>query len=215
MAGIQGLDDDDYLDRTEPLDTFQQDFSRRIESVRELGTSVYRECWDEFYRWEPGECQQLISDLLPNLSDSRTDFVDVLSSNSVTSEQNLTMDVDPPISEQVVTITIFDGDGLSSEAQIMFEEVTVTAALAPHPTYESCPPTSKNIARRLDELNEHHQTPFIPYADEQGFNAIEYAADCESFTWQVDWKDPDCKPPPFTIPLMLHWLKQCSGGHSA
>lgn len=198
MAGIHN---GDSLDRTEPLDAFQleQDFNHQTANVRELGISLYRECWDEFYRWEPGECQQLIADLPPNSSDAGDfeELTDVLASR-VFREQSLGMDVDSSISEKIVTVTVYDRGRLSSQAQMMVEEVKVVATILAHPTYESCPPTSKNIARRLDGLNEHIQTPFIPYADEQGFNVAEYVLECESFAWQVDWEDPDCKPLPST-----------------
>ena len=77
--------------------------------------------------------------------------------------------------------------------------------IAPHPTYESCPPTSKNIAVRFDDLNEAIQTSFIPYADEEEFDALEYAKECQSFSWQVDWQDPDCETY-LIIALLLSFL---------
>jgi hypothetical protein len=190
MAENQGLDHEDFLDRTEPLDTFQQIFSRRTADVTLLGTSVYRECWDEFYRWEPGECQQLIADLPPNSSDF-ADFEELIGVFSCDREPGMVVDVDRHMSGKVVTMTTYDKDGSFSQAWVPLEEVTPMTVLAPHPTYESCPPTSKNIARRLDEENEHFQTLFIPYADEQEFDVMAYAMECQSFAWQVDWKDPD------------------------
>jgi hypothetical protein len=218
MAEIESLDGENSLDRTEPVDGlggFEQDFNRQTAGIKELGTSVYRECWDEFYRWEPGECQQLIVALPPDPSGS-VDFeelIDVLSSDNGAWGRGFTMDVDPPTSETVVTVTIYDRDNSFSQAQIPFDEVVVKAAFAPHPTYESCPPTSKNIARRLDQPTELEKTRFIPYADE-GFDAEEYAAEYQSFSWQVDFKDPDRKNLMF-ITALYFWLTVSSRGHSA
>lgn len=187
--------DEDYLDRNEPLDVLYQDFSRQIADLTKLGTSVYRDCWVEFYRWEPGECQQLIVDLPPVSSDT-ADFEELndvlpLTSNNVSRKQNLLMDVDSPGSERLITVTAYDGIGSFSHVRVPVEEVMVSTDFEPHPIYESCPPTSKNIARRFHDLNDTEQIPFIPYADEPNFDAEEYAMECESFAWQVIWKDPD------------------------
>jgi len=218
MAEIESLDDENSLDRTEPVDGFagfEQDFNRRTAGIKELGTSVYRECWDEFYRWEPGECQQLIVALPPDSPDSPDfeELIGVLSSDSDAWDQGFTMDVDPPEPETVVTVTIYDRDSSFSQALIPFDEVVIIAAFAPHPTYESCPPTSNNIARRLDQPTE--QSLFIPYADE-GFNANlkEYAEEYQSFSWQVDFNDPDRKDSLF-ITSLCFWLTMNSGDHSA
>ncbi|KIM87762.1 hypothetical protein PILCRDRAFT_814478 [Piloderma croceum F 1598] len=211
MAEIESLDSDNSLDRTEPVDGlagFEQDFNRRTAGIKELGTSVYRECWDEFYRWEPGECQQLIVALPPDPSDSADfeELIDVLSSDSGAwdRDRGSTMDVDPPTSETVVTVTIYDRDNSFSQVLIPFDEVVVIAAFAPHTTYESCPPTSKNIARRLDQPTEAEKTRFIPYADE-GFDAEEYAAEYQSFSWQVDFKDPDLEVIQLETARRLHF----------
>lgn len=216
MAEIESMDGEISLDRTEPVDGlagFEQDFNRRTAGIKELGTSVYRECWDEFYRWEPGECQQLIVALPPAPSDS-ADFevlIDLLSSDGGAWDRGFTMDVDPPTSETVVTVTIYDRDDSFSQALISFDEVAVIAAFEPHPTYESCPPTSKNIACRLDQLTDFAH--FIPYADE-GFDAKEYVKEYKSLSWQVDFKDPDRKNLLF-ITVLCFYLTVSSGGHSA
>jgi len=193
MAGIESLDDDNFLDRTEPLDVFQQEFNCRTADIKELGTSVYRQCWDEFYCWEPGGCQELITTLPPNSPDSADfeELISVLSSDSASREQGLTMDVDLPTPEIIIIVTMYGRDGSFCQAPVPFDEVVVVAAFAPHPTYESCPPTSKNIARRFEDQHEDDETLFIPYADEKEFDAMRYAAECRSFSWQVDWKDPD------------------------
>jgi hypothetical protein len=216
MAGSQGLDDEDFLDRTEPLDTFQQEFSRRNADVKQLGTSVYRECWVEFYRWEPGACRQLIVDLPPTSSDSDStdcdDWNDVPSSDKACRDQSPFMDVDSLVPQSLVTVVTYSKDGSFCQTQVPLEEVTVVTTLAPHPVYESCPPTSKNIARRFDDLDEYEQALFIPYADEQEFNAIDYTKEIKLFSWQVDWKDPDRKTSPSSAVLPL---TESSGGHSA
>jgi histone-lysine N-methyltransferase EZH2 len=192
MAGIQGVDDGDFLDRTEPLDDFQQSFSGRTADIKQLGTSVYRDCWNEFYRWEPGECQQLIADLPPNSSDLGDIQIEDLDVTDRSWEQGVIMDADAPMPEIFMTLTTYSRDGSFYQARVTFDKVTVIAALVPHPTYESCPATSKNIARRFDEPNGY-ESVFIPYADEEDFDAFEYAIRCDKFMWQVDWRDPDRK----------------------
>jgi hypothetical protein len=63
----------------------------------------------------------------------------------------------------------------------------------PYPTYESCPPSSKCMVSRNDEHTERYETPFIPYADEEEFDAVEYQEECQWLSWQMDWRDPDCE----------------------
>ena len=181
---------DGFRDFPEHLESSAQNSSLQ---KKELGTSVYRQCWEEFYNWEPNGCQQLIAELSPNLPDSVSpdSFDGVLAFYGLSRDHDMTLDGDVD-SRPFCSVWTNSIRGSYCISRLPFEEVEV-AAFMPYPTYESCPPSSKCIASRIDEHTECEESPFIPYADEEDFDAVDYQRDCAWLSWQVDWRDPDCE----------------------
>lgn len=191
-AAVSSLGSDDGCDRSEHLRTPHQDASKQNQDLKGLGRSVYRQCWEEFYNWEPHACQQFIGELsAPYPSDSVgfDEYNGVLVSYGFTTKEYI-MDLDVDDTSPVCTVRIYDTRNSYADSRLSFEEVEV-ATIAPYPTYESCPPSSRSMTNRAYEPTEQYETPFIPYADEGDFDVVEYQTECQWLSWQVDWRDPD------------------------
>lgn len=185
------LGSEDFRGPSHP-EASHSDLSRQNQDLKKLGRSVYRQCWQEFYNWEPHGCQQFIAELSPNPLDSVSfDMYDgLLASYGFSHEHVMAFDADDDT--PLCSVRVYDMQNSYSDSQLPLEEVEV-ANMMPYPTYESCPPSSKCMVSRNDEPTEQYETPFIPYADEEEFDAVEYQEECQWLSWQVDWRDPDCK----------------------
>lgn len=104
-------------------------------------------------------------------------------------DYGMNADVDDGL--QLASVKSYDSGGLVLKVHLPFEEIEVDGTLQPYPSYESCPPTSRNIANKSHEHPDTYMAPFIPYADETSFDAKKYQEGCEYLGWQSDWRDPD------------------------
>ncbi|KAL4080186.1 hypothetical protein V8B97DRAFT_709563 [Scleroderma yunnanense] len=69
---------------------------------------------------------------------------------------------------------------------VSFRVIDLAPALTPHPLYESCSPSSRNVFKGDDD----DSMAFIPYADDPLFDQIDHTHCYGSFSWQGDF-DPD------------------------
>lgn len=152
-----------------------------------IGRKVFEEVWREFYGWEHNACLSLLDEVkvdgLPepnNLNNLHT----ILDQTACPLDIRISTDDDGHIAE------FYNSNGSCIAIPVLTEEVS-PRKFDPYPTYESCTPTSKNLALRPDVLTENIFLPFIPYADEPNFDAVAYANDCAEFAWQSDMIDPD------------------------
>lgn len=176
----------DSIDRTERDDFFEETHNRRTAEIKDIGIDVFSEVWSEFYRWELVECQQLLDELKPGAGPSESNH----NLHALLNQPLGDVDLEIQTDDHSGIAEIYDINGACTVVPVLSEEIS-SNVYEPYPTYESCTPTSKNLALRRDALTEAQHLQFIPYADEPNFDAVEYAKHSDEFAWQVDWKDPD------------------------
>ncbi|KAH7921255.1 SET domain-containing protein [Leucogyrophana mollusca] len=159
-----------FLDRTEEENVSHNPLPQDGANSKKLGLLTYKEVWQEFYRWEPQNCRQII---------------DALAGSCVVSTETREM------FEELLTRTIAhvpDGAGRVISHSSQFE--ITTDVFEPHPKYEACAPINHSIARS-QQLEDTLQ--FVPYADDSRFPAAHYVAEFEGeggLAWEEDF-DPD------------------------
>ena len=163
--------------------------------MQKIGLETARQCWDEFYIWELDWCRQQIQELTPWTESQDSEELHPLTKGW--GSTNMAVDVDSELTDH--TVHIYSAELTSTPfKRIQFQEVKASGSFSPHPLYESCPPSSKNM-KRVSDFSEGTQSLFIPYADEPEFNSIKYAREKNSdgghctFHWQDVWRDPDCE----------------------
>lgn len=57
----------------------------------------------------------------------------------------------------------------------------------PHPSYEACTPTGRNVM--VGDDSDH--MPFAPFADDESFDFRTYSDDYDYLAWQTSRRDPD------------------------
>lgn len=186
MSDLQLSARGDSNDRTERDDFFEETHNRRTAEIKDIGMDVFSEVWSEFYRWELVECQQLLDELKPGAGPPESNHNLYALLNQPLGDVDLEIQTE----DHSGTAEIYDINGDCTVVRVVSEEISSNDYQS-YPTYESCTPTSKNLALRRDALTEAQHLQFIPYADEPDFDAIQYAEHSEEFAWQVDWKDPD------------------------
>lgn len=178
----------DSIDRTERDDYFVETYTRRTAEIKDIGRDVFLDVWDEFYRWELVHCHQLLDELKVHPDTGPPESNQNL--HALLNQPLKDADDEMQIEGEFDDAEIYDISGASVVLLVLSNELS--AHDFQHcPIYESCTPTSKNLALRGDVLTEKQQLPFIPYADEPEFEAMQYAKDADEFAWQCDWIDPD------------------------
>ncbi|KAH9943538.1 hypothetical protein B0H21DRAFT_695633 [Amylocystis lapponica] len=81
--------------------------------------------------------------------------------------------------------------------------------LTPHSTYESCAPTICNILHGDDS----DDMPFLPFADDPGFDIIDYIREHKRFAWQSANRDPDLNTIMLETARRLYRQRGISIGH--
>ncbi|EPQ53739.1 hypothetical protein GLOTRDRAFT_131076 [Gloeophyllum trabeum ATCC 11539] len=133
----------------------------------------YAQVWEEFYRWEPDMCRQVL------LSFSREPQQVVDEPESVGLGQVGDQESE---AESDLSFTCWKPDG--STSFINFEEI-MAKPFAAHPPYEACTPVSRNIYYRDGDVDDTAQCQFIPYADDPAFNAVTYLTFFPDLAWQT------------------------------
>jgi len=204
-----------FIDRTEPVSPTRRtttsgprlrpDVRHSASELHKFGEAIYRQVWDEFYRWEPGYASDILGDIKNNpvvrvrggarkmaksmakRFSERTSCPVVASGGSATSS---------------VVITEYATDsGARTTTVVPVPTVVLSDAkrLPPHPPYECCPPINRSI---LINETEASTAKFLPYAEDSSFPVESYLKKFEHLEWAQEF-DPDCKhrtiPPPRNV----------------
>ncbi|KIJ64267.1 hypothetical protein HYDPIDRAFT_132965 [Hydnomerulius pinastri MD-312] len=210
-----------FIDRTEPVSpgsktpTPGRDLGHRenrsSSELRALGSSVYKEVWEEFYTWEPGYCSHILGTLDGNpLAPAKDAAVkmakDMMAGLLEDTHQGNKMD-QPENDWETAYLTRYrsiDGKGFTTTVEVTMPFITIDVVLPPHPAYESCPPISKSM--RLDETREHTAN-YLPYGDDETFPFEEYLAKFPSLEWANDF-DPDLEMIQLETVRRLHVIQE-------
>jgi hypothetical protein len=165
--------------------------------TREIGISVYKETWNEFYAWEQDECRRALDSLA--ISESSLPPRNPQSLQAIgDTDSELDFDFDPEASNSYSesdTETFTREEFDTYENSIRYSTLTCftqkASPMRAYPRYEICTPASRNYAR--NPLYEEDQALFVPYADDLEFPVEQYLAHFHAFSWQVDFPDPDSK----------------------
>lgn len=191
MSDTDGTEGGDYISRTESVNFDREElYSQHTANLKEIGAIVFSEVWNEFYSWEPDQCRQLLRELKPWARYSCKTNADLHASLD-RPLHSMDIDIDMNAEINAPWVQIYDNEGVCTKMPVSFEEVVLSGNFEPYPKYESCTPTSKNIALRRDALVEADRLEFIPYGDEPEFDADMYVRHADELGWQVDWRDPD------------------------
>lgn len=199
----------DEFDIQQQTELFSQSVELDIQT-RASVVSAYRKTWSEFYSWKQDYCTQAISSLAA-VSFSRP-HASLLRSQDVVVPAT---DLELPYWDAIPGLDAGSPDSYfepdSGFAVVDFDEERGYALdcssksipfLHPHPKYESCSPSNRNVASKSAveyPLMSHASSesslllPFIKYDGEPQFPTREYVKGFNIFLWQADWRDPDCK----------------------
>ena len=154
-----------------------------LESTTTLVSSVFRQVWQEFYDWKEGYCHDALNSLASDLGECLTNQR-VAESSRASRNQHL-LEVKAKMEKC-----------LQDDLEVTTEEV-VAPEIRPYSTYEACAFIQNNIWKG----NDSPRMPFIPYADEPGFDYMEHSAKYDAFAWQAESRDPDGKHFSIVTPL--------------
>ena len=190
-------------DNTGPLETpdlvpSPNSDDEKAEENRALVLSVYKEVWDEFYKWKVEDCKQqlcLLEQPLPpqNIAESTKMLASAFRTDSDSSEPGeieiiYICDTEDDVPLDMSSATVLTCEGISLKLPLDFKE--------PHPRYESCTTSVQTIALREGSaaFEEAHTAPFIPYADsdDPNWNIRRYLQQFVGFAWER-LADPDGK----------------------
>jgi len=180
--------------------------NEKIQQNRTLAFLVYKEVWDEFYKWKVEDCKQqlrLLEQPLPppNVAESTKGSVSAFRTD---------LDGGEPGDVEIIYICDAEDDiplDMSGATVLTCEGVSLKLPpdFKPHPPYESCTTSVQTIALRETSAvyEEAGIAPFIPYADsdDPDWNVGLYLRQFEAFAWE-GLADPDGKR--FRLPL--RWL---------
>lgn len=190
------------------MDLFDGD-TPEIEPVdshtRGIGLSVYKETWDEFYRWEQDECRRALDSLaISELSSPPFNPQSIHDLDYTGSSFDFDFEAfnsDSNLDTETFTREEFDVHENSVRYSTLTCFTQKAMQMKGYPRYEMCTPASRNYAR--DPFYEQNQAPFVPYADDMNFKFEEHLDPFDEFSWQVDFVDPDRKPDT-SIDLLLN-----------
>jgi hypothetical protein len=177
-----------------PLEFFQRSHSQTSDT-RELVISVYRAVWDEFYAWEKHESNTMIAS---HARRPAHDPADHLKPGALGFQKEVAIDGHSDSSHSYFLVTEYDKTGRQTSSRIPSVSIPFQSTLDPHPLYQVCTPIARNIFWRPGDPDDGSYAPFIPYADEQKFDQIEYLEQFEAPNGypELEWQqivDPDRK----------------------
>ena len=163
----------------------------------EFASSVFRQTWKDFYNWESSYCRRAIDSLRGISNGPRTRkppsddeaFIedDQLINNAPRRGGILTMSTDD---DDFLTVETYSEDGkISKITHVPVQTISISSLheLKPYSAYEGCTPISRNIF--LGDDSDH--LPFIPFADDPGFDWAENAEFFTYLAWESRFFDPD------------------------
>jgi histone-lysine N-methyltransferase EZH2 len=167
----------------------------KIEQNRTLVFLVYKEVWDEFYKWKVEDCKQqlrLLEQPLPPQSVAE-------STKRLASAFRTDLDSSEPGEIEIIYICDTEDDiplDIINATVLTCEDVSLRLPpnFKPHPRYESCTASVQTIALREASAayEEAIIAPFVPYADsdDPNWNIRSYLEQFDSFAWER-LVDPD------------------------
>ncbi|KAI0070648.1 SET domain-containing protein [Panus rudis PR-1116 ss-1] len=179
-------EEDSYIHEQSSLDP---DLPRRIMLVK----TVFRQVWDEFYKWEQGYCSTTLDGLKCNLRDAPArQHMDRLP--PIHDSSDMEIDVEGEVTDdQDCTDSFLVYDFENDLGDVDPVQLRATSfeceAIEPCPAYESCTPAPSNIWRGDDPS----EMTFMPLADEPSFKFTKYAKKHDFFAWQSSCDEPDEK----------------------
>ncbi|KII91374.1 hypothetical protein PLICRDRAFT_38116 [Plicaturopsis crispa FD-325 SS-3] len=197
----------DNIDLSEPLENpfdAYDDPGFTVDDPKERAVTVYRHVWDAFYHWEQEECRQVIASHIRNIpkSSSASGSHELVAAPVSGLQDHMDVDSDP---EALIQITAWDASGQPSQSEHSCVDIVITTNFPSHPKYESCTPIVKSITHDNDR---EAVLPFIPYADEPGFDEgrqIEFSSFYDHFGWTYDFDDPDLETIQIETARRLHF----------
>ena len=162
--------------------------------------SVFKRVWDEYYAWDALSTKKLLSLKTQNTQATRpANFhLPTLTPATENSLSSLCLEdiAGSSHSHSVDDTNSFTLYQLHDDGSLAVEEVATTGAemitlteFSPCPAYEACTLMPENILHG-DDPND---MPFIPFADDFNFDAVEHCKEYDRFAWQVTNVDPDCE----------------------
>ena len=197
-----------YIDRTEPSSPtsvatpvsgsappFADPSTRSFSQLKELGQTVYKDVWNEFYEWEPEYCVEILGTVTQSILASKRQVARVakaMVTRLLDDAQERVPGRMPDITDTVgIAVTHFASGGHRGITHRKTTDVSIPIitidAYPPHPRYESCPPVSRSV---LVDVVHEHTLSFLPYADDDRFPAQEYQASFDFLEWETPF-DPD------------------------
>lgn len=192
-----------FIDRTEPVSPtrrtttsgprLQPDVRHSASELREFGEAIYKQVWDEFYKWEPGYA----SDILGDIKNNPVVRVRGGARKMAKSMAKRFLERSPcPVvasggsgTSNVVITEYATGSGTRTTTVVPISTAVLSDAqrLAPHPPYECCPPINRSI---LVNDVERSTAKFLPYAEDESFPVESYLKKFEHLEWAQEF-DPD------------------------
>lgn len=161
--------------------------------------SVFKRAWKEYYEWEgpntrsilsirPAPMEETKARPYPNFCPPATILATEHSSiTSLDDVANCNHSVDET---EGFSICQFTEDGiLALEEVATGADVIALTEFAPCTDYEACAAIPANLLQGDDS----DDMPFIPFADDPKFDAVEHCHEYSRFAWQVTNVDPDCE----------------------
>ena len=198
-----------YIDRTEPgsptsttptatsVLPSEDPSSQSPSDLKQLGRTVYKDVWNEFYDWEPGYCTDILGTVTQSLLASKRQVARVAKAmvarllDDDTHRERIPKRMADETDTVVMSVTRFVASaghrGLHRRTTDVSIPVITVDAYPPHPKYESCTPASRSV---LVDPAQEYTLPFLPYADEDRFPTEVYLAKFDILEWETPF-DPD------------------------
>ena len=175
---------------TPPTASSEDPSSRSHSQLQQLGRTVYKDVWNEFYDWEPGYCADILGTVTQSLLASKRQVARVaktMVARLLDDERVVPKRMVDGMDAVVMSVTRFGASaGHRRTMEVSIPVITIDA-YPPHPKYESCTPASRSV---LVDGAQEHILSFLPYADDDRFSARAYQAKFEILEWETPF-DPD------------------------
>ena len=175
---------------TPPTASSEDPSSRSHSQLQQLGRTVYKDVWNEFYDWEPGYCADILGTVTQSLLASKRQVARVakiMVARLLDDERVVPKRMVDGMDAVVMSVTRFGASaGHRRTTEVSIPVITIDA-YPPHPKYDSCTPASRSV---LVDGAQEHILSFLPYADDDRFSARAYQAKFEILEWETPF-DPD------------------------
>ncbi|KAI0367137.1 SET domain-containing protein [Pilatotrama ljubarskyi] len=150
-----------------------------------LALSCFREIWQEYYLWEPEYCARKLSGLSVTQPSRPRDVASVVIEDADDGYPPNTGREKPDNTSALKLYRLTD-DACDFSTVALQTDVLLDPPEA-YPVYESCTPVTQNILHGDDP----NYMPFLPHADDSGFNHEDHALEYKGLAWQENYRDSD------------------------